>query len=291
MFLLVDLFDSSVLDVLMSIPITLIPVIMVIYFINRLAFPDSSLSFNDNVNPFYTNNNDITAADETTGRGTIETYDKCNSPGCLRCKTYTHVTENLTEKFDDFLKRTCANGEAIDLYQRVKLSLEKLEIKTQDNEELGNFGGMQSMLQKPTVFQLHELSAKPWYEKADVCRKDVELLEASFSIIWEEFVQIYEDFVQGNSTGWLSNFVPSGQWSVFHLYNQGKKVTSNCERCPETTSILDKLDTLMHSIAFGNATFTVLQAGTHITEHYGPCNLRIRCHLGWYCPACTIKCM
>ena len=37
--------------------------------------------------------------------------------------------------------------------------------------------------------------------------------------------------------------------------------------------------------------FSILQAGTHITAHYGPTNCRIRCHLPLFVPKGCLLCV
>ncbi|XP_072014139.1 aspartate beta-hydroxylase domain-containing protein 2-like [Amphiura filiformis] len=270
-------FEWPLLEVVTSIPVLIITGFTVLFFIYRLGGPRASTS----QQILYSNPSKL-----NTG---TEEFSKCNSPGCVRCTNYKSIKENLAKKLDDYLQTIIVdNVDEENIFERLKCSVEKGEKagEKHDEHEVQNLQDSQSILHNPTVFQLCGLSSKPWYERNEVCEQDVKLLENTFSTIWEEFTEVYEDFLQGDTTGWLSNLVPTGQWSVFHLYNQGNKVISNCIRCPNTARTLEKLGTFMCNIAFGNATFTVLQAGTHITEHYGPCNLRIRCHLGLQIPPC-----
>lgn len=80
------------------------------------------------------------------------------------------------------------------------------------------------------------------------------------------------------------NSTPSGEWFTFYLVNQGMCVPRNCRRCPRTYRLLGSLRTCIGNNVFGNACISVLSPGTVIAEHYGPTNIRIRCHLG-ECPA------
>uniref|UniRef100_A0A8C9P2C4 Aspartyl/asparaginy/proline hydroxylase domain-containing protein n=1 Tax=Spermophilus dauricus TaxID=99837 RepID=A0A8C9P2C4_SPEDA len=55
--------------------------------------------------------------------------------------------------------------------------------------------------------------------------------------------------------------------------------------CPRTYRLLGSLRTCIGNNVFGNACISVLSPGTVITEHYGPTNIRIRCHLGLKTPS------
>ncbi|XP_010007479.1 PREDICTED: aspartate beta-hydroxylase domain-containing protein 2, partial [Nestor notabilis] len=79
--------------------------------------------------------------------------------------------------------------------------------------------------------------------------------------------------------GWKMNSTPSGEWFTFYLVNQGMCVPRNCRRCPRTYRLLGSLRTCIGNNVFGNACISVLSPGTVIAEHYGPTNIRIRCHL------------
>lgn len=78
---------------------------------------------------------------------------------------------------------------------------------------------------------------------------------------------------------------------VFHLFNQGEKVLENCACCPNTVEIIESIGPFIKGCAFGNALFSVLKPGTHITPHYGPTNCRIRCHLPLFVPEGCFLCV
>lgn len=58
------------------------------------------------------------------------------------------------------------------------------------------------------------------------------------------------------------------------------KISINTSCCPQTVEVLKSLKNFLRNCAFGNACFSVLKPGSNISAHYGPCNVRIRCHLG-----------
>lgn len=49
--------------------------------------------------------------------------------------------------------------------------------------------------------------------------------------------------------------------------------------CPKTVEALEAVPGLMTGIPFAYAFFSVLKPGASIKPHFGPCNLRMRCHL------------
>ena len=62
-------------------------------------------------------------------------------------------------------------------------------------------------------------------------------------------------------------------WTIFPLYMWGKKRKENCEKCPQTTALLESFP------AMTTATFSILKANTSIKPHYGDSNVMYRCHL------------
>ncbi|XP_022102120.1 aspartate beta-hydroxylase domain-containing protein 2-like, partial [Acanthaster planci] len=228
----------------------------------------------------------------TTKRRESANYDdfsKCASSNCVRCQNYERLTSNLLERFLKYISQIkCEEQEAL---VRLQLSVENdlnMLKSGSSRDKSQNMQGSTS-LQNPNVFALQSLPAKPWYDYEEFI-PEISTLEAALPAIKQEYRELLtEQNISENFEGWLENNVPEGLWSVFHLFNQGKRMEDNCSKCPKTVAILDNLEVFMKDCAFGNAMFSVLEAGTHITEHYGPCNVRIRCHLGLHIPAnCTL---
>lgn len=95
------------------------------------------------------------------------------------------------------------------------------------------------------------------------------------------FEGIRKDFklIDQSRIGWKVNSVPSGQWRVYHLFNQGKRVDGNADICSFTSQLLLTLPLFMRNHVFGSAMFSVLEPGSSIEPHTGPCAYRLRCHL------------
>lgn len=135
-------------------------------------------------------------------------------------------------------------------------------------------------LQQPNILFVQDLKAQPVWPDSEFF-SDVALLESKTDDILAEFDTVY------NKTwpdGWLVNNTPDGEWAVFHLINQGSIVKKNCLLCPRTCKVLKNLISSMNKNVFANASFSVVQPGTNISPHYGPTNVRIRCHLGLRIP-------
>ena len=76
-------------------------------------------------------------------------------------------------------------------------------------------------------------------------------------------------------------------WKTFGFYIFGDRYDPNCERCPETARLLDRVPNLE------NAMFSILSPHYHVPPHQGPTKGLIRIHLGLIIPdqrdKCTIR--
>lgn len=67
-------------------------------------------------------------------------------------------------------------------------------------------------------------------------------------------------------------------WKTYFLYAFGYKSEANCQRCPETTRMLERIPGLK------TAMFSILSPKKHIPRHRGAYKGLIRCHLGLLVP-------
>ena len=186
-------------------------------------------------------------------------YDQCKSPNCVRCTTYASIKNKARKRLLLFIEK----------FPEAHIN----RVVRGVNDEKQQQPNIPA--QKPNILHIPALEGCDWWTKEHF-KQDVQLLKENFQVILSEFLTVSRDLQKG----WLRNSTPSGEWDVFHLINQGMVKEENCEKCPETKLVLDKLKMLMGNNVFGNACFSVLKPGTLITKHYGPCNVRIRCHLG-----------
>ncbi len=133
--------------------------------------------------------------------------------------------------------------------------------------------------QRPRTF-FPGLRAVPVYEtdRFDWTKK----LEQHASEIRDEFLALRANGVLKPHPQELAD---SGNWNTYYFYSYGHKYEDHCQKCPVTSGILAKIDDI--GLA-GQAYFSVMSAGTHVTAHCGPTNTRIRCHLGLIVPETSV---
>ncbi|KAI6076235.1 Aspartate beta-hydroxylase domain-containing protein 2 [Aix galericulata] len=200
-------------------------------------------------------------------------YVYCHSPECVRCTHHDGLNQKLYHNLQEYAKRYSWSGMG-----RIHKGI----------REQGRYLNSRPSIQKPEVFFLPDLPTMPYFAR-DAQKHDVELLERNFQTILCEFETLYKAFSNCSlPQGWKMNSTPSGEWFTFYLVNQGMCVPRNCRRCPRTYRLLGSLRTCIGNNVFGNACISVLSPGTVIAEHYGPTNIRIRCHLG-KCPAGAVR--
>lgn len=196
----------------------------------------------------------------------------CQSPECFRCTSAGEsLNQRLYHSLQDYAKRYTWSGMG-----RVHKGV----------RDQGRYLNSRRSIQRPEVFFLPDLPSAPFFSR-EVQRHDVELLEQSFPALLAEFENIYRPAGPGGSAlppGWKANATPRGQWWTYYLVNQGVPLVPNVRRCPRAWRVLAQLRTFISNNVFGNACFSVLTPGGLISEHYGPTNIRLRCHLGLRVP-------
>lgn len=114
-------------------------------------------------------------------------------------------------------------------------------------------------------------------------------LEANWQAIRQELNELlkYRDQLpnfQDISPDQAYNTSQDDLWKTYFLYGYGLKAEKNCDRCPETTRIIEKIPGMK------TAFFSILLPGKHIPEHCGPYKGVIRCLLGLKIPEPREKC-
>jgi aspartyl/asparaginyl beta-hydroxylase (cupin superfamily) len=137
--------------------------------------------------------------------------------------------------------------------------------------------------------QLHipRLPAIPFFErshfpfldtleaKTDVIRAE---LEAALGSDREQF-KPYIAYQPGDPVAQWSELNHSDRWSAYHLWRNGRPVTKNLERCPETARALEAIALADIDGLCPNVFFSALQPHTHIPPHNGESNARLIAHL------------
>jgi aspartate beta-hydroxylase len=128
-----------------------------------------------------------------------------------------------------------------------------------------------------------DLESQPWYDAADfpVAR----YLETHFEEIREEILALEPATFHRES----ERIERTGDWDVAFFYERGRRRAEVCDACPVTMAGIENPDTV-RTLA-GLIYVSRMRAGTHISAHRGPTNLRVRCHLGIRVPDgdCAIR--
>ena len=80
------------------------------------------------------------------------------------------------------------------------------------------------------------------------------------------------------------HLTPPESWKTFFFYAYGHQVVANCEQCPETTKIIERIPGMK------TALFSILKPGVRIAPHRGAYKGVLRCHLGLWVPAPPDSC-
>ncbi len=74
------------------------------------------------------------------------------------------------------------------------------------------------------------------------------------------------------------------KWKTYFIYGFGYKAEKNCQRCPETTRLIEEVPGMK------TAFFSILSPGKHIPEHRGLYKGFLRYHLGLMVPEPRSQC-
>lgn len=229
---------------------------------------------------------------------TIETHklgeSLCSSPNCVRCRNLGTSVASLKEQllskcYNYFMSVHNVPAEEVHKYierqyPRVISTVNSIESKYDILRNVYKESGYKTELaeSQPHIWMMPGLKRIPFWNVEDdpVLKQTVDLFEGSetLSIIQKEYSNICDQ-----QSGWKVNSIPTGQWRVYPLYNQGTKVMDNCSCCPQTVQMIESLTNFMHCV-YGNAMFSVLEPASYIEPHTGPCNFRLRCHIPLVAP-------
>jgi ornithine lipid ester-linked acyl 2-hydroxylase len=113
-------------------------------------------------------------------------------------------------------------------------------------------------------------------------------LEANWSVIRDEAEGLLRDGTPVPSLREISpdhkKIAIDDKWRSFFFWGYGKRVQSNCARCPETARILEHIPGLL------SALYSVMLPGAHVPRHTGPTKAIIPAHLGLIIPTKRENC-
>ena len=142
----------------------------------------------------------------------------------------------------------------------------------------------------PSIFTYPGLSStKPfWTESFYSNHTDiVHILESNYDVILKEYhglkcIHKKDNTLTSNHSDYKDDHhkLHSGQWDWHSYILKGERQSSFASNCPKTVKVLESLNQpkLMTGNPFSFAFFSTMGSGAEIQPHYGPSNLRIRCH-------------
>jgi len=143
----------------------------------------------------------------------------------------------------------------------------------------------------PTLFFFPGIRSEPFWRKEEF--KCVRTLEENYEIIKKEFQEAEHDEIKLENDYKLTgqeHSLHEGKWEWFSYISKGSKTKTFSKNFPRTYEILESIDDLVRDIPFAYSFFSKLSPVSSIAPHYGPCNTRLRIHLGIDIPdGCYIK--
>lgn len=142
--------------------------------------------------------------------------------------------------------------------------------------------------QEPILLNYPRLPAIPFYDRA--LFPWLETLEAATPVIKAELETLLADafedefapyiaYPKGAPVNQWGELNHSRKWTSLWLWRDGEKQQSVCDRCPETTALLESLPLARQEGFAPTAMFSALQPHTHIPAHTGSANVRLLAHL------------
>ena len=130
----------------------------------------------------------------------------------------------------------------------------------------------------PSLFFFPGLSTQPVFDPS--LFSWTKELESKRDVILEEYKALRAKHPNSDYGSKEEHKLHEGKWDWNSYILKGKRQTDFAIHCPKTVEFLESLDspTLMRGTPFSFAFFSTLHPHSTIAPHYGPCNLRIRCH-------------
>lgn len=130
----------------------------------------------------------------------------------------------------------------------------------------------------PSLFYFPGLSTKPVFDVSQFTW--AKELESKKDAILQEYKTLRAKKPDSDYATMEEHKLHEGKWDWNSYILKGKRQTDFAIHCPQTVEFLESLDspTLMHGTPFSFAFFSTLHPKSTIAAHYGPCNLRLRCH-------------
>ena len=157
-------------------------------------------------------------------------------------------------------------------------------------------GKTQLYLQQPNMFYFPELPQRQFYEREEF--DWIPAIEAEVPAMVDELCDIlasndvFEPYVTGSPNRPLPNnaLLNDPSWGAYYLWQSGKPVEGQADRCPRTMSALERAPMPVISARSPQALYSLLKPGTHIKPHHGMLNTRLICHIPLVVPPnCALR--
>jgi aspartyl/asparaginyl beta-hydroxylase (cupin superfamily) len=130
----------------------------------------------------------------------------------------------------------------------------------------------------PSLFYFPGLTSKPvWDSKLFTWKEEI---ERNLNTFVAEYKQLKANQPGSDYVTQEEHKLHAGKWDWNSYIIKGRRQADFAAHCPKTVAFLESLSTpgLMTGTPFSFAFFSTLHPGSTIAPHYGPCNLRLRCH-------------
>lgn len=140
-----------------------------------------------------------------------------------------------------------------------------------------------------------------WTDNIEQCHSDIcEALRANYSAIREDYENLMAAASERSDYVDEEHRLHSGDWDWQSYMKKGEVSGAFAAQCPNTVNVLETLShrpvlnslststhhdrgeqcqSLFKGVPFGYAFFSTMGPHSKIEPHYGPCNVRLRCHL------------
>ena len=148
------------------------------------------------------------------------------------------------------------------------------------------FGEKRPYFQQPTSYFFPELPQVQFYDRGQF--DWAAALEAETGAIREELrallkqESLFRPYLVGTSERPRSDFhglLDNPEWSSLYLWENGRPIAENVERCPRTFEALEKVPLAHIGLRAPVVMFSWLRPGARIPPHTGAMNARLICHL------------
>jgi aspartate beta-hydroxylase len=130
----------------------------------------------------------------------------------------------------------------------------------------------------PSIFFFAGLNSRPIHNRNNFNFSNI--LEKNYEVILNEYLNLKSNHIKSDYSLHGEKKLHTGIWDWNSYVMKGKRQSNFALLCPKTVDILESISnpSLMVNTPFSYAFFSTLHGNSTIAAHYGPCNLRLRCH-------------